>query len=279
MIDICTIVFRDELPILQVQAQSIGLYCQNLGVRNVYVVINDDETLAAEIDPAWWGPMASHVLVVPRTAFSAGWIENGWVSQQVWKLLVPTMSYNFYTMILDAKTVVISPLSLTRLCDSQGRINAGRAPIPPAFEPSAQICRDLLGVTVDEQICPTGVPYFVHNDTVRFMISDLTMRTRESFPAWFQRQGVLTEFILYSAYNQFKYNSLDTFYNKTCKIDLINLTMCNAFEHSSLLEQMTEDHIQFVSIHRDVWPVLTDEQRQNYRMLLLDRGLTAAWDL
>ena len=80
MIDICTVVFEQELPILKIQAQSIHNHCRNIGIRNIYVVLNDYETLAEKIDPAWWGDLASSVLVVPRTTFSSTWVENGWVN-------------------------------------------------------------------------------------------------------------------------------------------------------------------------------------------------------
>jgi hypothetical protein len=105
MIDIVTVVFEQEIPVLRAQAQSIALNCQRIGVRNIYVVLNDVETIASQIDPAWWGPLANSVLVIPRTAFSTPFVENGWVSQQVLKLLTASMSYNTYSMILDAKSL------------------------------------------------------------------------------------------------------------------------------------------------------------------------------
>ena len=104
MIDICTVVFRDEIPVLKLQAQSVGMYAQNCGVRNVYVVLNDEETFVNDIDPRWWMGLAANVLVVPRTTFSAEWVPDGWVSQQLWKMLAASMSYNDFTMVLDAKT-------------------------------------------------------------------------------------------------------------------------------------------------------------------------------
>ena len=115
MIDICTVVFEQELPILKIQAQSIHNHCRNIGIRNIYVVLNDYETLAEKIDPAWWGDLASSVLVVPRTAFSSTWVENGWVSQQALKLLTASISYNVYTMVLDAKTIFVRPLEISKL--------------------------------------------------------------------------------------------------------------------------------------------------------------------
>lgn len=277
MIDICTVVFRDELPILRLQAQSVGLYCKNIGVRNIYVVLNDAETLASEIDPGWWGDMSSHVLVVPRTTFSAGWVENGWVSQQVWKLLCASLSYNVYTMVLDAKTIVTSPIELNRICDANGRIKVGRLPVFEVFAESQRIAQELYSVTIDSQLGPGGVPYFFHNDTVRFLISDTTIRTRNSFPTWFQQQGMLTEYILYSAYMKFKYDSYDVFYNPECCFSIANLCHSQIAQADEVLSRMPDADI--VGIHRGAWAKLSTEQKQQYRMLLIDRGISSAWDL
>ena len=77
MIDIVTVVFEPEIPILRAQAQSVALYGQKLGIRNIYVVLNDAETVASQIDPAWWGPFADSVLIIPRTVFSTAFVDNG----------------------------------------------------------------------------------------------------------------------------------------------------------------------------------------------------------
>ena len=117
MIDICTVVFRDELAALRLQAQSLQIFANDIGIRNIYVVTNDEDWLINDIDPEWWGDLKQHVLVIPRTTFSAQWVEDGWLSQQLWKMLVASISYNTWTMALDAKTILTRPLSLDRLFD------------------------------------------------------------------------------------------------------------------------------------------------------------------
>jgi hypothetical protein len=39
-------------------------------------------------------------------------VENGWVSQQVLKILGASLSYNTWSMALDAKTLIIDHLKL-----------------------------------------------------------------------------------------------------------------------------------------------------------------------
>jgi hypothetical protein len=280
MIDICTVVFEQELPILKIQAQSIHNHCRNIGVRNIYVVLNDYETLAEKIDPNWWGDLASAVLVIPRTAFSSEWVPNGWVSQQVLKLLTASISYNVYTMVLDAKTIFVRPLQLDQLFTDQMQLTVGQLPVYDVFEPSRRIVNSVYDIDMPVQAGPGGVPFFFHNDSVRFLIADTTIKTRESFPTWFQRQGVLTEFMLYSGFCQFKYGSLDTFYSKQNTVGhVVNLCHSETEHFDSKFRTMQDPHTLTVSIHRNAWTRLTDAQRTAYRMFLIDRGQFTAWEL
>lgn len=279
MIDICTVVFEEELPILRVQAESVGMFCQNIGVRNIYVVLNDVETLSEKIDPSWWGPLASSVLIVPRTAFSTQWVDNGWVSQQLWKMLAASISYNHFTMVLDAKTILTKPMTVNKLFDEQGRMMAGRTSIPEVFSKSRAIVEELFEIEMSEQLGPGGVPYFFHNDTVRAMISDITFKTRESFPTWFQRQGILTEFLLYSGYVQWKYQSLDSLYNSKIGVFPKNLCHSDLDKVETRLNEFKLEETTSVGVHRNAWKQLTPEQKTQFRMTLIDSGIFTAWDI
>ena len=280
MIDIITVVFEQEIPVLRAQAQSIALNCQDIGIRNIYVVLNDLEPVAAQIDPGWWGPLANNVLVIPRSAFSTPFVENGWVSQQVLKLLAASISYNTYSMILDAKTMFVRELNPQHIVDSAGRICTGRLPIYPVFEPSRQIVNELFGIELTQQIGPGGVPFIVHNDTVRMMIAEVTMRTRTSFPIWFQSQGVLTEFVLYSAFVQHLCGDIGVLYDQHNHLGgIINVAHNETDSWLIKINQMCKGETLTVSVHRGAWEQLTAQQRQEYRDLLMQRGIEAAQDL
>lgn len=276
MIDIATVVFRDEIPLLRQQAESVNLYCKELGVRNIYVVLNDDDSLITEIDPAWWGDLAHQVLVVPRSTFSAPWVEDGWLSQQLWKLLIASMSYNTFTMVLDAKTVFVRPLLISELIGQDGKLRVGHLPIYPVFDSSREITEAVLGIQMSQQIGPGGVPFFFHNDTVRFMIADITYRTHQSFPHWFQSQGKLTEFILYSGYVQARYGSIHSIYSEECGVWPVNICHSQVDQFDTLMSRAAESQTTTVSVHRRAWTALTTDQRQQYRNFLIDRYLLSA---
>lgn len=278
MIDICTVVFRDEIPTLKVQAASLERHCSGIGIRNIYVVLNDDETLAAEIDPIWWGSLAPYVLVVPRTTFSTPWAENGWLSQQLFKILTASISYNTWTMVLDAKTMFVREFKLEDLGTPDGRLTVGELPVYDVFKPAKDIVDKLFGMDMQRQIGPGGVPFFFHNDTVRYMIAEVTERTQQSFPEWFQRQGMLTEFMLYSAFVQHKFGGLNTT-EQNALGGVVNVCHTEVADFDCKLEQMKEPFTLTVSVHRRAWQELTTDQKTAYRLLLIDRGIIPAYSL
>jgi hypothetical protein len=280
MIDIVTVVFEQEIPVLRAQAQSIALNCQRIGIRNIYVVLNDSETIASQIDPAWWGPLANNVLVIPRTAFSTPFVTDGWVSQQVLKLLTAAMSYNTYSMILDAKTIFVRELDPDTVVDSAGRIQTGILPLYPVFAPAKKIVDELFEMDLQRQVGPGGVPCIVHNDTVRMMIAEVTLRTRTSFPIWFQSQGVLTEFVLYSAFVQHLCGDIGVLYDQHNHLGgIVNVAHNETDSWLIKINQMCKGETLTVSVHRGAWEQLTAQQRQEYRNLLMQRGIEAAQDL
>jgi hypothetical protein len=280
MIDIVTVVFEPEIPVLRAQAQSIALNCQRIGIRNIYVVLNDSETIASQIDPAWWGPLANSVLVIPRTAFSTSFVADGWVSQQVLKLLTASMSYNAYSMILDAKTLFVRELDPNTVVDTTGRILTGRCPIYPVFDPSRKIVEQLFEIELLDQLGPGGVPFVVHNDTVRMMIAETTLRTKQSFPTWFQQQGRLTEFILYAGFVKFLCGDLSVMYAEQNKLGgIVNVSHDEIDAWLIKISQMAHRDALTVSVHRGAWSKLTALQKQEYRDLLVRRGIEAAADL
>jgi len=277
MMDLATVVFHDELSVLKLQAQSIELYCQDIGIRNIYVIVNDDQATADQIDTQWWGTLANQVTVVPRSAFSTQFVENGWVSQQVLKLLAASMSYNTWTMVLDTKTIFVRPVLLTDLFDTQEKPQVGQLKIYPVFDRSKQIVNELFNINLQHQLGPGGVPFVIHNQMVRALIAEVEHRTVTKFPKWFQAQGMLTEFILYSGYIQYL-GLTDILYNVNNNA-IVPVNVCHS--EVGVFDRKFE-HMQTaltVSIHRNAWTQLADGQKKQYQDLLISRGITTACDL
>lgn len=280
MIDICTVVFDQEIDILKLQAQSIDLYCKDIGVNSIYIIVNDGNHVAGLIDPEWWGSFKDRVVIIPRSAFGSTWSDNGWVSQQVLKLLGASISYNTYTMVLDAKTIFVRDLLLDELLNDQQQLCVGQIPVQSVFNPSKQIVESLFGVNIDLQAGPGGVPYFFHNNTVRELIVTVSSTIDKPFPVWFQEQGMLTEFILYSGFVIKRYGSLNKFYSTESRFLIQNVCHSEVGIYEIKLNQAinSKDNLT-ISVHRGAWVNLTAQQRAQYKDFLASKSISLAWIL
>ena len=268
MIDICTVVFESELSVLKLQARSIELYCQNIGLRNIFVMVNDSCT----VDPAWYGEFADQVKIVPRTEFDHAWNDYGWVSQQVLKMLGAAMSHNDWCMILDAKTLFVKPVELTQVIIND-RAATGSLPIYPVFDASRDITNRLFDIDLPAQLGPGGVPFLVEPVLVRDMIAEVEHRTAQVFADYFQQQGRLTEFILYSGYVWYRDGSFDQRYCAKSKILPCNLCHSEVNMFDSKFQTMSNPQTLTVSIHRNAWSQLSTQQQQQYHELLATKGI------
>jgi hypothetical protein len=262
MIDLCTVVFRDELDILHTQACSIDRYVQNIGT--IYVVINDTLDLIDQIQFDQWGRYRDRVCVIHRSAWGQHWNNNGWVSQQVLKLAAASISQSEHCVALDAKTIFVQQLPDI---NNNSRLSVGTLPIYPVFESSRQIVNSLWNIDLRRQLGPGGVPFWFDPTQVRAMIADIERKVHQNFVSWFQDQGMLTEFLLYSGWIEYQYG-IDTVVAPN-KLSVCNLCHSETGIADVKLNAMTTSHT--VSIHRNAWTELTDSQRQRYQDFLAER--------
>ena len=184
MIDLITVVFQDELATLKTQAQSIAVYGQELDT--IFVIINEDTGLGSKIDRTWWGRYQDRVQVVSRQAFGTVWCDNGWVSQQVLKLMASTISSNEWSIVLDAKTFFVDNIPVLAHKPAVGKL-----PIVSVFETSCQIVNNLFNINLTSVLGPGGVPFVFNNPQTREMINWIESHTQQPFVEWFENQGCL----------------------------------------------------------------------------------------
>jgi hypothetical protein len=281
MIDLVTVVFRDELPVLRVQAQSVDLYARHIGIQNIYIMVNDDQSVVDQIDPAWWGTLAGRVRIIPKNIFSAEFPEDGWHSQQILKLLGSSLSYNRWSLILDAKTILIQDIKLDRLFMPDDRMCWGHHPIQPVFEESGRITGELFQIELERVLAPMGVPFLFDNQLVRGLIAEVEHRTQTPFTKWFGLHGMLTEFILYSGYIQYQFGSLDTVstVDSVMAYDVCNICHSEVGMFDTKFDLADKDNILAVSVHRRAWRQLRPEQQQRYRDFLASKNINPGAEL
>ena len=264
MIDLITVVFKDELETLKNQAQSIAVYGQN--IDTIFVVINDDFGTGSKIDRTWWGVWQERVQVVSREAFGNTWLDNGWLNQQILKLMTATISSNEWSMVLDAKTFFVKPM-----LEFESKPAVGQLDIYPVFKPSQDIVNQLFDIELTKQLGPGGVPFIINTQATRDMVAWVEEHTHQDFVHWFQAQGMLTEFMLYSGWIQ-RQGGFDIMYNIS-KSDIHPCNLCHS-EVASFDRKFNEmQSTDTVSIHRHAWTQLTPEQQTKYTDFLVSRGI------
>lgn len=269
MIDLITVVFRDEVPALKIQARSIDEYVSATDINCITVVVNDDVDVIDLIDTAWWGRHQSKVVIVPRSFDTT---VLGWESQQLCKLLAAADSKSPWSMVLDSKTWFIRPLEMTKLFDSIGRAQVGVIPVFPQFIPSQKFVEKLYNVDLSKTIGPGGVPYMFHTNTVNEMIAGI-----ENFVDFFQINvkypNLITEFHLYSGYVLSKYGTYDILYNKVTYYMPFNIAHWEPAKFSSLKDSVINPRVHTVSIHRGAYTQLTEEEKAIWTEFLIQKKL------
>jgi len=275
MIDVITVVFQDELSVLPVQAASMSRYLNPADIGQIWVVVNDSEDLDSKIDPAWWGELQDRVRIHHVNTYR---YNNGWVTQQLCKLMTAASATQPWSMVVDAKTIFVRDW---RLCDvmTDSGMAVGTLPIFPVFEQSQQLIEQLFDIEFDQQLGPGGVPFFFHTDTVRSMIQAVENQTNQEFGSWFLSQGRITEFMLYSGWVLKKFGSFAPLYHDQRSFDVENVCHSEVARFDQKLEHMQSHPVLTVSVHRAAWQQLNDTQQQNYRDFLINREIKEAQQL
>lgn len=269
MLDLITIVFREELNLLRIQAKSINQYVSN--INSITVIVNDHDDVTTLIDPTWWGDHQQRVIIKPYSDYNYVSRINGWENQQLLKLLASAESNSEWAMVLDAKTWFVQPLDITKLFDLYGRPCVGRAGISPYFISSQKFVEQYYNVDMPDIIGPAGVPFLFHSATVKDMINAIP-----EFIDWFQTNvrypNLITEFHLYSGYVLSRYRDYQYLYNNTRYYDAVNIADWEAENFDCIFKEMiTNPRVLTASIHRRSYASLTKDQHTQWTSFLIDK--------
>lgn len=170
-IDLVTVVFSAELPLLKLQARSVARYVDAAALGSIVVILNDPDEArchrGVEALRGEYGHFADRLRIVPpsalldspdgfgarlRTAWVAGgrrrfkapfrrarprvnptgWCgNNGWSMQQAFKLLSARACTASHLVLLDAKNHFLQPVCAARFVAADGRARS-RTVLPDA---------------------------------------------------------------------------------------------------------------------------------------------------
>lgn len=274
MIDLITVVFQEELHFLKTQARSIELYTRTQDICNIYVVINDADSVADLVDPAWYGTHQAKVKIVPYSKWSPGSDRiNGWQSQQLCKLLAASEASSAWSICLDAKTWFIRPLDLSKLFDDQQRVNSGIQCVDPVFTSSKQFLEHYYNISMPKIIGPGGVPFVFHSATVQALVNSFG-DFLEFFKTNVSNANAITEFYLYSSFVLAREGTYEKLYNTTQYYVCCNLAEWELDKFDSVYDTIThDDRALTAGIHRKAYPGLSAEQIRKWQQFLAQKGL------
>lgn len=276
MIDLITVVFQDELPLLRIQARSIAEYVTSNDLNSIIVVVNDSADVADLVDTSWWEQYQDRVKIIVRSFESR---TTGWESQQLCKLLAAADSECKWSVVLDAKTWFVRKLDLsTIIIDDKPTVGFGRVSKLGIADSAIEFVKNLYNIN-DMAIVlgPGGVPFFFHTETVKNLTS-----TVDNFPDWFQTNvrypHLITEFLLYAAYIKSVYGSLDVLYDIESIPSFIALNIADyeATDFDKRFAFMQDPKVLTASLHRKAYSQITPVQLEQWQQFLIDRKLTTA---
>ena len=257
MIDLITVVFREEIPFLKIQAQSINQYLNSVEINTITIVVNDTDDVVDLIDPTWF--THPNVKIVPYSKWNYTPRINGWENQQLCKLLAAGEAQSEWSLVLDSKTWFVKPFRLSELFDSNGRGRVGRCAAFPVFKSSQDFVESLYEISMPDIVGPHGVPFLFHTATAKELIAS-EIDFIEFFQTNVRFPHLVIEFHLYTGFVLKKYGSLDTLYSEDQVYHPVNIAHFQLDEFDDLLSSMYKSSTSTASIHRKIYELMTPEQ-------------------
>jgi hypothetical protein len=274
VIDLITVVFEKEIPLIEIQARSIELYVDTDIIKNIYVVVNDEDSIVDQINPEWWGINSNKVKIIPRSKFDVDANVKGWYSQQLYKLLAAESAESCWSMCLDAKTWFVQKLQWDKLFDESNRVKFKSFPVIPVFKSAQEFLEKYYNISMSEVIGPGGVPFMFHSETVKSMINETDGSFLKFFFDHVHPPSAITEFMLYSAYVIHKHSNYSSLYSSYQYYYVRNIADFQIDKFDKICENMKYPVTLTASIHLRVYPLLTEEQFEKWCCFLVERNLT-----
>jgi len=277
VIDFITVVFRQELFYLEIQAQSIEQYVDTDRIGTIFVVVNDQESVCNLVDTNWYGVNKHKVKVIWAESFGCTDFLNGWASQQYYKLATANIANSKWSVCLDAKTWFVRILDFELLFEQDGRVKLASFPTIPVFKSAECAVNEFFNINSKQVIGPGGVPFLFNTEEMKFLTQYLEQKDTNLynyFTGVVQYPTLVTEFMFYSGWIAYRYGDHSTLYSNDQYYKVTNIADFETEDFDNKFKQMLEDQNLTASIHRRVYPKLTTEELETWVDFLRSKNLT-----
>lgn len=313
VLDVATVVYSRELPLLRLQACSMARYLDSRGIGRIFVIVNDiDEAGCAARVQAMrpdWGPLAPRVEVIGAEALftlrpeangprgpvarvrlwftryrrrypfgvKSGWRGNrGWRVQQALKLAVARQGDSPFVLLLDAKNHFVRPVGLDSFVDADGRARSYTD--QPGEKRYAWIAGSyrLFGLPPpgrDVPSPPTVTPVVVPRAVLRGCLDAIEARVGPVEAFFTRAKGETSEFMLIYAYVAGECGGWDTVFAPGL------IPAASIFRRGSdgdidrVLSAVEDGTAEILSVHDSRRAGLASEHRRRIEAIWRDRGL------
>jgi len=259
--DFVTVVYEQELLLLDLQARSLNLYLDAGFSGEIIVIVNDlkpakiIERIRREILPHY-GRWQSHVRLLPFYRLGAGLnASNGWVFQQALKIAIARHVATRFFVVLDAKNHAIKPVSAGHFISPEGRCIQRLTHKHEPLREYTQTCAQYFGLTPTGPLdpCPPSTPFVMHTQSARELIAYVEQKERRCFFAFFKRTPHLSEFIFYGFFLRvIKRETLDEIYEDGGP-SLSRTVWPNGWGLKQAMEEASRrPAIRFFAVHREI---------------------------
>ena len=276
-----TVTHAEDAGLLALQARSMARYCDPALVSEIIVVENDPPESFAPWRPrllAEYGSLAAAVRFLPgHDLVAMPSASSGWLSQQVYKLLIAESVTTDRYVVLDAKNALIAPLRRDFLeSPSTGRPLLNGYPMRDhALRPYLERVMAFLRIPVEQHLDwfpRTSTPFTILTDEARDLVAHVSGMAGRPFSEIFLDCG-LTEFFLYSGYLVSKHD-LERCYEMTQPY-CVQLWGDQAAQRDveTFIRRATQSECPFIAVHRKAIARMTDGSRLALGRLYTDAGL------
>jgi hypothetical protein len=288
-IPIITVTCLRDLPLLNLQAQSISQYLKPN--CHLYIVVNEEDSSQWNryFDQHLRQYYSKHKLtILYRQDFESAWSEwipsqknpwsVGWETQQVLKLAISKHLDSVRYLVLDSQNFLVRPWDPAQYGLINGKVpcRVGRSVMPK------EIYDDYVStLQIDNPLHTIGMmsictPIFFHTKLVQNLI-DSTGGVKK-FTQWFKNASkIKSEFILYELWAEKNGGSYAYHYMIPDIEDWANpyLRDCRTEEEFELFYNILGSHVPnaWASANHRAWGNMTDNQYQKLLAKLKDYGL------
>ncbi|MHB8285747.1 MAG: DUF6492 family protein [Caulobacteraceae bacterium] len=251
-----TIVFDKEVPLLKLQASSFERFMPDALVESIHVIYNSpgEMPLAHRTELLEkYGRHKSKVTFWAADQLCDMPLASGWDRQQILKLAIAHHVKTKFYVVLDAKTHLVSPLTLGFLQTPDGRpctnsSNYRNHALKYALDRAYRYFKVDIEPYIEKSL-DTVTPFIFYTDLVIEMMQDLSRKDGRPFSTMFLANG-FAEFTLYSAWltvNGYKLEELYSFHQIFPALVWDDTT---SYEYIQKMIKEVEEETPFMSIHR-----------------------------